>query len=175
MGWNDSRSAHIANLDPGYADFHLPSQIDAEEARRVYGETIPEPEIKRLAQAHYAHIWRLVVEFLWFPLVPMSRRARLVRVENEDVLRRAHAQGKGVLILTGVYARHVALILIPVMAAASTVHIANGWVFSNAGGGWEYPAFLIVASFALWLLGDGAFALRSRPLWFVGEARAVTA
>jgi putative oxidoreductase len=77
----------------------------------------------------------------------------------------------GILILTGVYARHVALLLIPVMAAASSVHLANGWIFSNAGGGWEYPAFLIVASFALWLLGDGAFALRSRPLLFVGEAR----
>ena len=82
----------------------------------------------------------------------------------------------GILILAGVYARHVALLLIPVMAAASSVHLANGWLFSNAGGGWEYPAFLIVASFALWLLGDGAFALRSRPLWFVGEnRRAVTA
>jgi len=81
----------------------------------------------------------------------------------------------GILILSGVYARHVALLLIPVMAAASSVHLANGWVFSNAGGGWEYPAFLIVASFALWLLGDGAFALRSRPLLFVGEQRAVTA
>jgi putative oxidoreductase len=78
----------------------------------------------------------------------------------------------GILILTGVYARHVALALIPVMAAASLVHIGNGWMFSNAGGGWEYPAFLIAASFALWLLGDGAFALRSRPLWFV-ETRKV--
>ena len=81
----------------------------------------------------------------------------------------------GLLILTGVYARHVALLLIPVMAAASTVHIGNGWIFSNAGGGWEYPAFLIAASFALWLLGDGAFALRSRSLWFVGEQRAALA
>jgi putative oxidoreductase len=81
----------------------------------------------------------------------------------------------GILILAGVYARHVALLLIPVMAAASSVHLANGWVFSNAGGGWEYPAFLIVASFALWLLGDGAFALRSRPLWFVGENRRAVA
>jgi putative oxidoreductase len=81
----------------------------------------------------------------------------------------------GILILAGVYARHVALLLIPVMAAASSVHLANCWVFSNSGGGWEYTAFLIVASFALWLLGDGAFALRSRPLWFVGEnRRAVT-
>jgi putative oxidoreductase len=84
----------------------------------------------------------------------------------------------GILILAGVYARHVALVLIPVMAAASTVHLGNGWLFSNPNGGWEYPAFLIVSSFALWLLGDGAFALRSRPLFFFSAGasrRAVTA
>ena len=78
----------------------------------------------------------------------------------------------GILIVTGVYARHIALLLIPVMVAAMSVHIPNGWVFSATGGGWEYPAFLIVTSFALWLIGDGAFALRSRPLFF---ARSVTA
>ncbi len=38
MGWNDARNAHIPDLDPGYADFHLPSQIDAEEARRIGGQ-----------------------------------------------------------------------------------------------------------------------------------------
>ena len=84
----------------------------------------------------------------------------------------------GILIVAGVYARHVALALIPVMAAASSVHLGNGWVFSNPNGGWEYPAFLIVTSFALWLLGDGAFALRSRPLFFFSSGtprRAVTA
>lgn len=74
-----------------------------------------------------------------------------------------------ILILLGIYARHVALLLIPVMVGAMSVHIGNGWVFSSTGGGWEYPAFLIAASFALWLLGDGAFALRSRPLLFVGR------
>ncbi|WP_428032297.1 DoxX family protein [Ancylobacter sp.] len=79
----------------------------------------------------------------------------------------------GLLIIAGVYARHVALLLIPVMAGAISVHIPNGWLFSSAGGGWEYPGFLIVASFALWLIGDGAFSLRSRPLFFVG--RPVTA
>ncbi len=75
----------------------------------------------------------------------------------------------GLLIIAGVYARHVALLLIPVMAGAMSVHIPNGWLFSAAGGGWEYPGFLIVASFALWLIGDGAFALRSRPLFFLGR------
>ena len=35
----------------------------------------------------------------------------------------------------------------------------NGWVFSNEGGGWEYPLYLIVLSAAQVLLGEGAWAL----------------
>jgi hypothetical protein len=35
VGWNDIRSSHVRNLDPGYADFHLPVQIDNLEARRL--------------------------------------------------------------------------------------------------------------------------------------------
>ena len=42
---------------------------------------------------------------------------------------------------------------------ASTVHFGNGWGFSNAGGGWEYPIFLTVGAAVLALLGDGKFAL----------------
>ena len=37
VGWNDLRNAHIASLDPGYSDFHLPSQIDSQKVRRVGG------------------------------------------------------------------------------------------------------------------------------------------
>ena len=66
----------------------------------------------------------------------------------------------GVALIVGLYARQVALALAPVMAVAASVHIGNGWVHTSAGGGWEYPVFLIVASVALWLLGDGAFAAR---------------
>ena len=66
----------------------------------------------------------------------------------------------GIALVLGIYARQVALALVPVMAAAATVHIHNGWVFTSTGGGWEYPVFLIVASIALWLLGDGAAALK---------------
>jgi putative oxidoreductase len=81
----------------------------------------------------------------------------------------------GTLILVGLYARHVSLLLVPVMAAAMSVHIGNGWVFTATGGGWEYPAFLIAASLALWLLGDGTYALRSRPLFFIETRTARTA
>lgn len=50
----------------------------------------------------------------------------------------------GVLLLINFRTRWVALGLIPVLLGAAWVHIGNGWVFSNANGGWEYPVFLIV-------------------------------
>jgi putative oxidoreductase len=69
----------------------------------------------------------------------------------------------GLALLLGVYARQAALALVPVMAAAAWVHLPNGWVHTSPGGGWEYPVFLIVVSLAVWLLGDGALALRRSP------------
>jgi putative oxidoreductase len=39
------------------------------------------------------------------------------------------------------------------------VHLPNGWVFSAPNGGWEYPAFLIVASVVQALVGAGAYAV----------------
>lgn len=66
----------------------------------------------------------------------------------------------GLALALGIYARQVALLLLPVMLAAAWVHLPNGWLFTNKGGGWEYPIFLAVASLALWLSGDGAWALR---------------
>jgi len=77
----------------------------------------------------------------------------------------------GAAMLAGIYARQVALLLLPVMLAAAKVHLANGWVFTAPGGGWEYPVFLAVASLVQWLVGDGAFAWR-RGTWLVpGSAR----
>ncbi|MFG1358804.1 DoxX family protein [Xanthobacter pseudotagetidis] len=70
----------------------------------------------------------------------------------------------GLLILAGIYARPVAVLLIPVMLGAMLVHIPNGWIFSAAGGGWEYPAFLVVASLTIALSGEGAFALKPSAL-----------
>lgn len=65
----------------------------------------------------------------------------------------------GVALVAGIGTRVVALALIPVLAGATWVHAANGWVFSAANGGWEYPVFLIAASLVLALLGDGRYAL----------------
>lgn len=70
--------------------------------------------------------------------------------------------GAGVLLLLGVGTRWVALATVPLLLGAASVHLANGWVFSAQGGGWEYPAFLTVAVVVQFLLGDGAYALSAR-------------
>jgi putative oxidoreductase len=74
----------------------------------------------------------------------------------------------GILLLAGIGTRWVALALTPVLAGALWVHAGNGWVFSAANGGWEYPLFLIVVSCVAALLGDGKYALgnvlRNRPI-----------
>jgi lauroyl/myristoyl acyltransferase len=72
-----------------------------ENLRRVFGEVVSKAEIRRLAQAHYGHLARLCVEFLWFPWLSEERRSAMVRVENLDALLAASAKGKGVLIVTG--------------------------------------------------------------------------
>ena len=64
----------------------------------------------------------------------------------------------GVLLLANVATAWVALALVPVLGGALWAHAGNGWVFSNAGGGWEYPLFLIVVSVVVALQ---AFAART--------------
>ncbi len=81
----------------------------------------------------------------------------------------------GIAIVLGVYARQAALALVPVMLVATWVHVPNGWLHTSAGGGWEYPAFLTIASVALWLLGDGAAALRRGGFAVPGAASVHTA
>ncbi|MDI1269402.1 MAG: DoxX family protein [Polaromonas sp.] len=66
----------------------------------------------------------------------------------------------GIALVLGMYARQISMALVPVMAVAASVHFGNGWVHTSPNGGWEYPVFLSIASVALWLLGDGALAVR---------------
>lgn len=66
----------------------------------------------------------------------------------------------GLLLILGVATRAVSVALIPVLLGATWAHSGNGWSFSAAGGGWEYPLFWTVAQVSVALLGAGAFALR---------------
>jgi putative oxidoreductase len=65
----------------------------------------------------------------------------------------------GLALVAGIGTRIVALGLIPILVGATWVHAGNGWVFSAANGGWEYPVFLIAASVVAALLGDGRYAV----------------
>ncbi len=65
----------------------------------------------------------------------------------------------GALILAGVYSRWVSAALIPILIGATWAHAGNGWVFTAANGGWEYPAFLTIVALVQALLGDGKYAL----------------
>jgi putative oxidoreductase len=71
----------------------------------------------------------------------------------------------GIALILGVWTRFVAVALIPVLLGAiATVHGQAGFFFNNANGGWEYPAFWVVALIVQALLGGGAFELRATPL-----------
>lgn len=69
----------------------------------------------------------------------------------------------GVALLLGLGTRWVSLALIPVMLGAIKPHLAHGMGFSNPGGGWEFPALLVVLLGAQAMLGAGAFALGRTP------------
>ncbi len=66
----------------------------------------------------------------------------------------------GIALLVGFHARWAALALVPIVLGATWAHSGAGWVFSSAGGGWEYPLFLAIASATVALQGNGSFALQ---------------
>ena len=69
----------------------------------------------------------------------------------------------GTALILGVATRWVSLALVPILLGSIYVpHGAAGFFFSNAGGGWEFPAFWAVTLVVQALLGDGAFALKRR-------------
>jgi putative oxidoreductase len=75
----------------------------------------------------------------------------------------------GVLLIAGYKVRETALALLPILVGALWAHAGNGWVFSNEGGGWEYPLFLIAVSVAVALnpgrvRAGGAARVASQPV-----------
>ena len=79
----------------------------------------------------------------------------------------------GVVLILGVWTRVVALLLTPILLGAIvTVHAAAGFFFTDAHGGWEFPAFWVVALVVQALLGDGAYALRATPKTAAAAQRA---
>ena len=68
----------------------------------------------------------------------------------------------GIALLLGIRTRLFAVMVIPVMLGATWAHASSGWLFSNEGGGWEYPLILTVMALAQAALGGGAWSVSSR-------------
>jgi putative oxidoreductase len=65
----------------------------------------------------------------------------------------------GLALIAGVLTRYVAIAMVPVLIGSIVfAHGSAGWLFSNEGGGWEFPAFWTVALIVQAMLGDGAYA-----------------
>jgi putative oxidoreductase len=70
----------------------------------------------------------------------------------------------GAALLAGFATRAVALLATPILLGAiAWVHAPNGFFFDAPHGGWEFPAFWLIALVVQALIGDGAYALGLRP------------
>ena len=69
----------------------------------------------------------------------------------------------GLALVLGVATRWVSLALVPILLGSIYApHYAAGFIFSNEGGGWEFPAFWAVTLLVQALLGDGAHSLGAK-------------
>ncbi len=76
----------------------------------------------------------------------------------------------GVLLILGVGVRETAAVLAVISFGATWAHAGSGWLFTNEGGGWEYPLFLTMTSIVQVLLGPGALSVRIPALENFGRA-----
>ncbi|WP_151716781.1 DoxX family protein [Acinetobacter sp. TUM15071] len=63
----------------------------------------------------------------------------------------------GLMLILGIKPRLGAILAAPIVLGATWAHSNNGWLFTNTGGGWEYPLFWFIVLVSIALLGDGAF------------------
>ena len=70
----------------------------------------------------------------------------------------------GAALIAGLYTRLTALLSVPILLGATWAHAGNGWVFSNQGGGWEFPVLLVVMAIAVAVQGSGSFAFKTIPV-----------
>ena len=80
----------------------------------------------------------------------------------------------GLALIVGYQVRLAALASVSVLIGASWVHSGNGWLFSNANGGWEYPVFLVAVALAVFFIGGGKTTRNDVVNRFVEPAESAT-
>jgi len=123
---------------------------------RNYGPTVLRIALGTIFLAHSAYL-KLVVftvpgTVAFFESLGLPAIAAYAVIVTEIV--------GGVLLITGIQVREAALALAAVSLGATWAHAGAGWLFTNPGGGFEYPLFLAVASLAQVFLGAGALRVR---------------
>ncbi|VAW54660.1 putative membrane protein [hydrothermal vent metagenome] len=68
----------------------------------------------------------------------------------------------GIALILGIKTRIFSALVIPVLLGATWAHSSSGWLFTNEGGGWEYPLILSIMALAQISFGDGRFSLVSK-------------
>ncbi|MEZ8823252.1 DoxX family protein [Vibrio amylolyticus] len=65
----------------------------------------------------------------------------------------------GASLILGFNTRLFSALVIPILLGATWAHYSNGWLFTNSGGGWEYPLFLSLMAVSQLTLGGGSYAI----------------
>ena len=68
----------------------------------------------------------------------------------------------GIAIILGIKTRVFSALVVPILLGATWAHSSNGWLFTNEGGGWEFPLFLSIIALAQMGLGNGKFSISSK-------------
>ncbi|MEY4270048.1 MAG: hypothetical protein RLZZ58_1264 [Pseudomonadota bacterium] len=69
----------------------------------------------------------------------------------------------GLALILGFKTRWAALAALPILLGSIIPHAGNGFLFSGAGGGWEFPVFWSIILVAQAMLGGGAWAISASP------------
>jgi KDO2-lipid IV(A) lauroyltransferase len=120
VAWADPRPTEVPWF--GAALYHLfpfRRRLALDNLRRVFPD-LPDSEIKRLAQAYFAHFVRFSGEVIRMAFMSATQRRAFIQVENMESPIQAHKQGKGLLLLTG--------------------HFGN-WEVSTVAGIGQFPEF----------------------------------
>ena len=103
-----------------YHLFPYRRRVVMDNIRRVFGDRLAAAEYTHLAQAYYSHYFRFLSDFVKLRTMSAEEKRMFIRVENIEVATKAHALGKGLILLTG--------------------HFVN-WEVSTVAGIQQFPQF----------------------------------